>query len=310
MRQNRSVTLQLSVGLPNFGSWIGPDGWHTFPQLARMAEDAGIDRVVLVDHVSMGVNTSAYRWGRFPTAPNAPWPEPLTLLAGMAALTQRITLATGVVIPSLRGATLFAKTASTLDVMSQGRLELGVGVGWQREEYDAAGVDWVDRADIFDETLDATCRLWTESPASFDGQHVRFTDTFVSPQPVRRGGVPLLVAGTLTTRNLARIARLGSGWIPIMGASLADITDGIRRVTAAIAESGRSVSHLLTQVPVPLERLGDSWSLDATMANLPAVVETGATIAHLPFQMFCTDSSDAARVFENIRIRFDREVSA
>lgn len=308
MRQNRRVSLQLSIGLPNFGAWIGSDGWHTFARLAHMAEDAGIDRLVLVDHVSMGTNTSAYRWGRFPTSPDAPWPEPLTLLAGMAALTRRITLATGVVLPSLRGATLFAKTAATLDVMSQGRLELGVGIGWQREEYEAAGVDWNNRADIFDETLEATARLWNELPASFSGTHVRFTDTFVSPQPVHQNGVPLLIAGTLTPRNLKRIAKVGSGWIPIMGASLADITAGTKLVATALAESGRIVPRVLTQVPVPLERRNDTWSLDATMANIPAVIETGATIAHLPFHMFCADARDSARVFSEIRARFEKEV--
>ena len=94
-----------------------------------MAEDAGIDRVVVVDHVVMGANTDAYRWGRFPTAPDAPWLEPLTMLTGLAAVTSTVRLATGVIIPALRGAPLLAKTAATLDVMSQGRLELGVGLG-------------------------------------------------------------------------------------------------------------------------------------------------------------------------------------
>lgn len=307
MRQNLSVQLLLSVGLPNFGSWVGTHGWHSFPRLAQMAEDAGIDRVVLVDHVTMGNNTDAYRWGRFPTTPDAPWPEPLTLLAGMATLTSRIRLATGVVLPSLRGAALFAKTAATLDVMSEGRLELGVGIGWQREEYAAAGVDWDSRADIFDETLQATRRLWTDSPASYAGNHVSFDDTYVSPRPLQQDGVPLLIAGRLTSRNLARIAACGSGWIPIMGASLTEIAEGVTTVRETLAMSKRSIPLILTQVPVPLERRNDAWDLHATMANLPLAASTGGNVMHVPFHMFCTDPKDAARVFTDIRKRFDAE---
>lgn len=274
-----------------------------------MAEDAGIDRIVLVDHVTMGPNTSEYRWGKFVTTPDAPWPEPLTLLAGMATLTTRIRLATGVVLPSLRGAAAFAKTTATLDVMSSGRLELGVGIGWQREEYDAAGLSWNDRADIFDETLDATVRLWTDSPASFSGRHVNFEHTFVSPQPIQAGGVPLLIAGSLTARNLRRINRLKAGWIPIMGASLDDIAAGIQHVTASSEASKPREVTALIQVPVPLERHSDAWSLEATMANVPDVAAIGATIAHLPFHMFCADLVDAPRVFAQLRARFDSELA-
>lgn len=304
------VTLQLSVGLPNFGSWVSSHGWHSFPTLARMAEDAGIDRIVLVDHVTMSHNTAAYKWGKFPTSPDAPWPEPLTLLAGMATLTTRIRLATGVVLPSLRGAALFAKTTATLDVMSEGRLELGVGIGWQREEYHAAGASWDHRADLFDETLDATVRLWTDSPATFSGRHVNFSDTFVSPQPMQRGGVPLLIAGSLTPRNLRRIERVGTGWIPIMGASLDDIAVGVGLVSDAVGASRAPDTAPLVQVPVPLERDNDMWSLEATMARVPDVAAIGATIAHVPFHMFCADPADAPRVFAQLRARFDRELSA
>src|SRR5690606_7793795 len=119
--------------------------WRRLVDLARIAEDTGCDRVVVVDHVVMGRNTDAYRWGRFPTGPDAPWLEPLTVLSAMAAVTRELRLATGILIAPLRPPALLAKTAATLDVISEGRLELGVGIGWQKEEYAALGLDWADR---------------------------------------------------------------------------------------------------------------------------------------------------------------------
>src|SRR3974390_2872496 len=101
--------------------------------VAQMVEDSGADRVVVVDHLVMGSHTDAYRWGRFPTPPQAPWLEPLTVLTAMAAGTGNVRLATGILIAPLRPAVLLAKTAATLDQISGGRLDLGVGFGWQRE---------------------------------------------------------------------------------------------------------------------------------------------------------------------------------
>src|SRR5262245_900183 len=121
----------LSIGLPNFGAFFAPGEWHRFVDLARAAEDAGVDRIVVVDHVVMGTHTDAYSWGTFPTPPESPWFEPMTMLAAIASATRRIRLATGILIAPLRPAALLAKQAATLDVISGGRLDLGVGTGWQ-----------------------------------------------------------------------------------------------------------------------------------------------------------------------------------
>lgn len=224
----------LSIGLPNFGHWMPAGSGHRYIELGKMADDAGIDRIVLVDHVVMGANTQEYRWGRFPTTPDAPWYEPLTLLAGIAAATSHVRLATSVVLPSLRGAVVFAKTTATLDVISQGRLELGVGIGWQREEYDATGVEWDDRSRIFTDTLGACIELWNNLPASYHSPTINFDEIYLVPQPVQPGGVPILIAGTLTPTNLNRLTRLGNGWIPIMGESLDGVRSGVQMITQAM----------------------------------------------------------------------------
>ena len=137
-------------------------------QVCQNAEAAGFDRVLVTDHVVMGSDNSAYTWSAFPTEPDANWLEPLTVLAFVAGQTKTIRLGTGIVIAALRGGAVLAKTAATLDLLSGGRLDLGVGTGWQEREYEAAGMDFGKRGPLLDDAL-AVCRaLWSSAPASID----------------------------------------------------------------------------------------------------------------------------------------------
>ncbi len=111
----------LTVGLPNFGNTFASGEWRRFVDLGRAAEDAGIDRVVVVDHVVMGPHTENYVWGKFPVPPDAPWLEPLTVLTAIAAVTAQVRLATGILIAPLRPAAFLAKQVATLDQLSGGR---------------------------------------------------------------------------------------------------------------------------------------------------------------------------------------------
>ena len=239
----------LTVGIPNFGGWAGGD-WQTLLDVARACDDSGVDRLVVNDHVVMGRRTDAYVWGRFPTAPDGPWLEPLTVLAAMAAVTRRVRLATGILIAPLRPAAVLAKTVATLDVLSGGRVDLGVGTGWQPEEYDAVGLDFATRGRRLDDTIGACRALWSQLPASYSSEAASFDDTFCSPQPAQER-LPIWFAGSLNQRNLRRIVELGDGWIPIMGASLDDIRDSAARIRAA---TDRAIT---IQAPAPVVTIAD-----------------------------------------------------
>ena len=135
MSQTPTLTLQLPT-YASYGSWLSDD-WRRLIDLAVVAEDEGVDRLVHVDHVVMGNNTQQYEWGNFDIPPDAPWLECLTVLAAVAAVTSRVRLSTRILIAPMRPAALLAKTAATIDQISGGRLDLGVGTGWQKEEFEA-----------------------------------------------------------------------------------------------------------------------------------------------------------------------------
>ncbi|HEX4655466.1 MAG TPA: TIGR03619 family F420-dependent LLM class oxidoreductase [Mycobacteriales bacterium] len=265
--------VTLSLGLPNFGDWLGRD-WQQLLGLARAADEAGVDRLVVTDHVLMGRKTDAYVWGRFPTAPEAPWLEPLTCLTAIASVTTTVRLATGIVIAPLRPAPVLAKTVATLDVLSGGRLDLGVGVGWQREEYDAGGLDFTSRGRLLDDTIGACRSLWSQLPASYTSSTVSFADVFCSPQPLQPR-LPVWFSGTFTARTRRRVLELGDGWIPIMGATLDDIRAGADDLR------GATDRRLSVQAPVPPVRGEGGLDLAATMEGVPDLIAAGVTNVYL-----------------------------
>jgi probable F420-dependent oxidoreductase len=268
----------LSLGLPNFGEWFGRD-WSLLLDLAGAADDAGVDRLVVTDHVLMGRNTDAYVWGRFPTPPDGPWLEPLTCLSAVAGATERVRLATGIIIAPLRPAPVLAKSVATLDVLSGGRVDLGVGVGWQREEYDAAGLDFDRRGRLLDDTIAACRELWSRLPASYSSPTVTFDDVFCSPQPLQPR-LPVWFSGTFNARTRRRVLELGDGWIPIMGATLDDIRAGATELRAG---TDRPI-----EVQAPVRSMDDVAGLrEAGVTNIYInAMSVGATpvdvIARLP----------------------------
>lgn len=199
------------------------------------------------DHIAFGENLDAYgdpssggvEGGRQPTGPDGAWLEPLTVLAAVAGRTTRVRLATGILIASLRRPAVLAKTAATIDAISGGRLDLGVGVGWQREEYEAAGLAFEGRGKLLDHTLAVLQTFWTEQAAGFSDDRLAFERIHQAPKPVQAGGVPIWVSGRLhggraDNAVLRRIVRFGSGWIP-WGDDAQDPAPAIARIDPARA---------------------------------------------------------------------------
>jgi probable F420-dependent oxidoreductase len=264
--------------------------WRATLELARAMDEAGVDRLVVSDHVVFGENLDAYAdpsiggqaGGRQPTGPDGSWLEPLTVLTAIAATTTRIRLGTAILLAALRRPAVLAKQLATLDVLSEGRLDLGVGVGWQREEYEAVGLSFEGRGRLLDHTLEVCQTLWTQQRASYQSAELTFDGIHQMPKPVQAGGVPLWISGTVNNAVARRIARFGSGWIP-WGAAYADIPGAIASMKDKLLEFGGDPTDLQVQgVARAVKRNDGSIDHEASAAVVPALVAAGVTDVRFP----------------------------
>jgi probable F420-dependent oxidoreductase len=282
---------QVVIGLYGLQKWFAGD-FAPVTDIVRIAESRGVDVVSLTDHVVMGENVHAYPYGKFPAPLDFPWFEPLTVLAALAGVTQRIRLSTSILIAPLRSAVLLAKQLATLDVMSRGRLTVGLGVGWQKEEYDASGVPWERRYARFEEQLRVCRLLWNEAPATFAGQTVRFEKIHAFPRPVQPGGVPIWMGLAASERNIERMAQFADGWIP-MEQDPTKLAPAIASIRAAAASRGRDPKAFgVRVVPRFLFRADGTPDLEATLAQVPELVKAGATVVELFPYVFCRGPGD------------------
>ena len=274
---------QLTIQPLNFAR-NQPASWQPLVDTVRAADAAGVDRVILSDHVVFGSDLDAYgdpgqggtAGGRQPTGPDGHWLEPITTLAYVAALTARVRLGTSILLAALRRPAVLAKSLATLDVLSGGRVDLGVGVGWQRAEYEAAGLDFSRRGRLLDHTLEVCEALWGDDPVVHQSEELTFRDTHANPKPAQSGGVPIWVSGTVNPRSMRRLARFGSGWIP-WGPAVADPLGGIARMQDAVAEHGRDPSSIQVTCYLPVVRTDAGIDLAATIAGAPELRDAGAT---------------------------------
>lgn len=276
-----SARLSVSLSISGFTRLFDGD-LRAVLDVARAADDAGLDQVVLADHVVMGSRTDRYPYGRFPYGPDEPWPEPLTMLAAIAPVTTRTRLATGILISPLRPAAVLAKTAATLDQLCEGRLDLGIGVGWQREEYAAVGVPWAHRHQHFDDQLGALAALWTTPPpVSFHSPTVALDDVWCEPRPRQQHpatGIPLWFGVAATDAHVARMATHGAGWLPIHTTTADDLRDGIARLRAACAAAGRDPDSFGVRAGLPLAVRDDGTiDLDESRARAKPLLDVGVT---------------------------------
>jgi probable F420-dependent oxidoreductase len=208
--------MKFGVMFSNILGFSRPDGAVA---IARAAEEAGFESLWTVEHIVVPAGyESEYPYddsGRMPGADDMPLPDPLVWLAYVAAATTTIRLATGVLILAERNPVVTAKEVATLDSLSGGRVTLGVGAGWLKEEFDAIGVPFERRGKRLDENIEAMRALWTQDKPSYDGEFVSFTDAICSPRPAQ-GSVPIVIGGH-TEAAARRAGRLGDGFFPAKG---------------------------------------------------------------------------------------------
>ncbi len=180
---------------------------------AQAVEELGYTHILAYDHV-LGAGLASRPGWRGPYSSEALFHEPLTLFAYLAAITNRVELVTGVLILPQRQTALVAKQAAEVDVLSGGRLRLGIGVGWNPVEYQALNEDFATRGARSEEQIAVLRALWTQPTATFEGRWHHIEDAGIKPLPVRRP-IPIWIGGAAEV-TLKRAGRLGDGWFPQM----------------------------------------------------------------------------------------------
>jgi len=252
--------MRYGFYLPTRGQTATPEALET---LVKRGETLGFASVMIADHLVFPVTIKS----KYPYTVTGAFPgqgdvlDQLTLMAFVAAKTTRLRLVTSVMIVPYRNPVLTAKALATIDVLSKGRVTLGVGVGWMREEFEALGAPEFDRRGaVTDEYLRIFKMLWTESPASFSGRFYRFEALRCQPQPVQKPHPPIWVGGH-SKAALRRAARLGDGWhpvganaaVPLPPSELRLLLDELYRLTEA---EGRDPRALTISYKAPVYDVG------------------------------------------------------
>jgi probable F420-dependent oxidoreductase len=283
--------MQLGVTVSGVSRLFGDD-LAAVVDIARAADEAGVDQVVVPDHLAMGTRLDRYPFGTFPYPPEEPWLEPLTVLAAMAAVTERVRLSTGLLIAPLRPALVVARTVATLDVLSRGRVDLGVGTGWQREEFTDLCAPFTGRADRMDDLVRACRALWEqEPPVRFTSPTVELTDLWGEPRPAQKR-VPVLYGGGPTADTRRRIVELGDGWLPL-GVPVPEIEAFVASVRDGLSAAGRDPAALAVRTALRVHA-GDAGrvDLDATLAPLPELAAAGVTAVSVALGRFLPSRDD------------------
>ena len=215
-------------------------------ELGRAVEGLGFESLWFPEHTHIPTSRET-PWGGRAGAPPLPefyWRtyDPFTALSAIAATTSRIRLGTGICLVAQRDPIVLAKEVASVDRISNGRFELGIGYGWNKEELAHHGVKFTDRRARVRESILAMKELWTKDEASFDGEHISFSSSWSWPKPVQRGGPPVTLGGSAGPRTAKDIAEFCDGWMPIAGRY--DLAGGIAQVHQACADIGRDPSTL------------------------------------------------------------------
>jgi probable F420-dependent oxidoreductase len=210
--------------------------------LARTAEAAGIESLWTYEHIVVpGVYRSAYPYSSSGRMPDARFADALDWIAFLSAVTERIAFGTGMLILPEHNPVELAKRAATIDRLSGGRLVLGVGVGWLKEEFESLGVPWEHRGPRTDEYIQVMRRLWAAEEATFTGRFVQFRRTRCFPKPLQVPGIPVIVGGH-TEAAAARAGRIGDGFYPAVAP---DRLAGLLRIVRRSAEeAGRDPARI------------------------------------------------------------------
>jgi probable F420-dependent oxidoreductase len=269
--------MRFGVALPQFGPAArAADVRERIGAVAAAADRLGFVVVWTAEHLIFpaAIRTPYPYGGRAPFDVTDPILDAAATLAYVAALTTRVRLGTAVIVLPYHHPIALAKALATIDVLSNGRLLLGVAGGWLREEFDLLGVPFAERGARTDEYLELITRLWTEERVTFRGRFFALDEAVAFPKPVQRPHPPIWIGGD-SPAALRRVARCGDGWMAVPR-DLDHLQAGIRTIRTAAAAAGRDPAA------IGVATSGGARSLDELVELLPRLEQLGVTIVNVP----------------------------
>ena len=274
--------MRIGFALPQIGSPAGPGALIA---VAQRAEALGFDSVWVLDRILVPVRPrAAYPVGdgTLPAQYKSVL-DPLETLTFAAAHTRRVALGTSVLNIPWYNPVLLARRLTTVDVLSNGRLRVGVGMGWSPDEYEAAGTPWEDRGRRADEFIQALKTIWTTDPVEFQGKYYRIPKSFIGPKPVQKPHPPIYMAA-YTPPAMRRVAKEAVGWFPV-GIPITGIAQMFEGIKEMAREAGRDPSALelivranveMSDSPLGKGRADFTGTLDQIADDVVATRKLGA----------------------------------
>jgi probable F420-dependent oxidoreductase len=238
---SRSFTMRIGLAVPQYGAFTNPDD---IAEVSRAAEAMGFDSLWASDRILTPLEPrDPYPGGDGVMPPEyATFLDPFGVLTFAAGVTDRVRLGTSTLNALWYPPVILARALTTLDVISRGRLDIGFGLGWSRDEYEAVNVPWEGRGARLDETLDVLEKIWSDDVVEHEGPLFSIPPTTIRPKPVQRPRPPILLAG-FTPVSLSRIGRRADGWLGV-GMPLPYLTGLWKTALQAADAAGRDRSSL------------------------------------------------------------------
>lgn len=275
--------MKLGFALPNVGPVATPEA---VSKVAQRAEALGYHSLWTIERILWPVNPQI----PYPVTPDGKLPEPykhvldpLDALTFAAAQTQKITLGTSVLDMPYYNPILLARRLSTIDFLSNGRLRVGLGLGWSKDEMDATGADMKTRGARADEFLQVLKSIWTTNPAEFHGKFFQVPKSYIYPKPVQKPHPPIYLAA-FAPPALKRLATMADGWNPVAipAAGMAQMFNQIKQMAKQAGRDPSSLSMVvranleLTDKPLGKERMIFSGTMDQVTEDVKACASIGA----------------------------------
>ncbi len=263
--------MRLGFNLPQIGPAAGPEAIVT---VATAAEDMGFATVWVADRLLSGALPEVFHTVF----------DPVGTLTFAAARTTRVRLGTSILNLPWYNPALLARQLTALDVLSNGRLQVGFGVGWMEDEFEAVGISMSDRGKRTDEALEVLKAIWTTDPVEFAGTYYTIPKSVIRPKPVQEPHPPIYLAGS-TPRAMARVAHYANGWLPL-GLPIGDMAEMFVAIKSMAHEAGRDPDRLemsvranviVTDSPLGDDRKVYTGSIDQIASDIAATRDVGAS---------------------------------